>query len=175
MRRATLFAALLLTPALGLAAQAPLHLHVGHRVRITTDSGSQWLVGALVAADEDSLQLRTADNAPVVSVARRTVSRFEVSRGRLSNVARCAATMAAVGAGAGLALGLLVASQDAHSWVHVGPGDVAQIAAITGAVGAGIGALAGLGQTERWKAVRLGRGHVALAPRGPGLALSLTF
>jgi len=172
-----LFAALVVLPVFGLAAQATLYANVGHRVRLKTDSASQWLVGTLVAADEDSLRLHVGENAPWVSVARSRVSQFEVRYEGHSNAGRGAL----IGLGVGGIGGGLLAWADGStcrspSWCIFSPGQAALTGALLlGGAGAVLGAV--LGSVKHgggWEAVSLGR-RVALAPRGAGLMLSLTF
>jgi hypothetical protein len=175
-RAAAFFAALLLTPAFGLAAQAPLYSNVGNRVRLKTDSASQWLVGTLVGADGDSLRLRVADRAPIVSVARRTVSQFEVRYGGHSKAGKGALTGFFVGAAAGAIAGF-ASGDDPPGWFSFTAGQKALVLGLLGsASGALLGAVIGASShSDRWTSVSLGRAKVALAPRGAGLALSVTF
>jgi hypothetical protein len=73
MRRgAVLLITLSIMPILALTGQEPASVPVGQRVRLKTNApaSSERLVGTLVAADEDSLRLRVADNSPLVSAGR---------------------------------------------------------------------------------------------------------
>jgi hypothetical protein len=105
MRRVALLCAAGLTlRALGLAAQEAESLNVGARLRLKMDVPSaRWLVGALIGAAPDSLQLRVADGALPVVVSRRAVTRLELSRNHTSLALR-----AIRGAGAGLLSGALI-------------------------------------------------------------------
>jgi hypothetical protein len=177
-RAASLLAALFIAPATGLAAQAGLHSSVGQRVRLTTDADSHWLVGTLVGADEDSVRLRTADSAPLVSVARSRVTQFEVRYRGHSNAGRGALIGFGVGAISGGLWGLADASNcKSPSWCIFSPGQEALGGGLLlGGAGALLGAVIGaVTQGGGWEAVSLSGAHVALAPRGAGLALSLTF
>src|SRR3989442_6508723 len=90
MRRVALLITLILAaPVLALAAQDS-STAVGQRVRIKTTTTSQWLVGTLAGADEDSLRLwlQGQDGAPLVAVPRSAVMKIHVSRGGHSNAGR---------------------------------------------------------------------------------------
>jgi hypothetical protein len=175
-RAVSFYAALAVLPVFTLAAQAP-PLSVGHRVRLKTDSSSQWLMGTLVTADEDSLGLRVADNAPSISVARRNVSQFEVSYPGHSNAGRGALIGLTIGALGGAIVGGVSSECQPNKLCIVGP----EAGAVVGAVlFGGAGALLGAGigaatRSDNWVSESLGRARVTLVPRGAGLALSLTF
>ena len=173
MSRAPFFLTLLTAPVVTLAAQTVLPT-VGQRVRLKTATTSAWLVGTLVAADTDTLRLQLTDGASLVPVARGGIGQLEVSRGRHSNAGKGAVYGAAILGSLGLIAGVACANSD--SWLRC-DGGAAAVAAFGGAAyGAAIGALIGaLSHSERWDGVSLSVAHVALAPRGAGLALSLTF
>ena len=176
LRAATVVAALLLAPVLGIAAQALLYSNVGHQVRLQTDSDSRWLVGTLVAAGKDSIQLRVADNAPLMSIARSRVSQFELRHEGHSNAGKGALIGRGVGALSGAVIGAASAS-GCTSWCFYSPGVGAVAGALVfGGAGALLGAVVGsVSHSSGWEAVSLIRTPVTLAPPGAGLAISLKF
>lgn len=178
MRRAALaLMAFCVTPILALTGQEPASARVGQRVRLKTDAtaSSPWLVGTLVADDRDSLRLQVADSTPAVSVARRTVTRFEVSRGLHSNAGKGALYGGVIFGGLTF-VGALNSIGSNNLFRANNAGEVVAWTLFEGAGGAGIGALIGaLSHSERWETVSLSRSHVTLTPRGAGVALSLTF
>jgi hypothetical protein len=175
MRRAILPIALLTAPVLTLAAQI-VSPAVGQRVRLRTATTSPWLVGTLVAVDADTLRLRVADSAPVVSVARATIGRLDVSGGRHSNAGRGAVYGAAVLGGLGLLAGVACANSDTYTWVRCDGGDVAALTVWGAAFGAGFGALIGaMSHREDWQSAGVDHARVSLGPRGVGVGVSLTF
>ena len=181
MRLATaLLAALILAPVFRLGAQAALYTRVGHRVRLKTNSASQWLIGTLVAADEDSLRLRVGDNAPLVSIARDKVSQFEIRNGGHSNVGKGALIGFGVAAFVGGVWGATSSRCPPTALICIDPGPGADAivgAVVLGGVGVALGALVGsVKHGGGWEVVSLDRAHrLSLVPSGPGLALSLTF
>ena len=179
MRRAVvLLTATLVFPLLPAAAQEP-----GERVRLSADSApSRWVVGVLLTQDADSFRLRVVGHPTPIAVARSRVTRLETSRGKR----RAVLEGATIGTGLGLITGVVVSSRTAES--HACGGAFARLCTVDvemrvfrgGAIGSALGGLLGaaLGsavKTERWDGMSLGGAHVALAPRGAGLALSLTF
>jgi len=159
MHRATaVFAALLFATGPSLAAQTTIASSVGHRVRLKTDSASEWLQGTLVAADGDSLHLRTDVNYQLVAIARGAVSQLEVAHGTHGN----AGTGALIGLGIGaVAGGVWGASQPgcaAQTWCFdPGPAaDAAGGALLVGAAGALVGAIIGSASpSDQWEPVSI--------------------
>jgi len=181
MRRAPLLLALLTAPVGTLAAQDALPT-VGQRVRLKTATASEWIVGTLAAVHDDSLRLwlQMADSARLVSVARGTVTRFELSRGRHSNAGKGAVYGAAILGSLGLLTGVAIANSNIYGFRTSGKdtngGDVALFTLGGIAYGAGLGALIGaLSHSERWETVLMNHVGVTLTPRGAGLRLSLAF
>jgi hypothetical protein len=181
MRRISLLIlAALLAPFHRVAAQVS-----AARVRLTVASpSSQRLVGTLVDQDADSLWVLFAGHAAPVSVARSAVG-LEVSRGQQRAVGEGALLGAGLGFIGGFVLSGVRASQSRFcgipdlfygcyvEWY----GRAFRGGLIGGAIGGAVGAALGYAvRTDRWEGVPLSRvHHVALAPRGAGLAVSLTF
>jgi len=80
---------------------------LGQRIRVlaTDATPARWVVGDLIAQDDDSLRLRVAGQAQPIAIARRSLQRLEIAR-------RQRATWA--GAGTGFGLGFLVGPS--RSW-----------------------------------------------------------
>ena len=125
----------------------------GARVRITV--GKTKHVGALVSADVDSLRF-TSDTSGVVAIPTASVTRFERSLGRRSNVGRAALVGGATGGVIGLIFGI-GAEADNNDWgIEIGAEGIALSTLFVGAVGAGIGALIGaLSKSDRWEPVAI--------------------
>jgi hypothetical protein len=115
----------------------------GARVRmVTSQSPQRTTVGILISADADSVRLRSSTDRKIVSVPTGSISRFERSHGRHSNAGRGATIGALVGAGTGMLLGILAATED-DSWYDVGVAEVMGASAILAFGGACIGAVIG--------------------------------
>ncbi|HYL21284.1 MAG TPA: hypothetical protein VEU74_05970 [Gemmatimonadales bacterium] len=157
----------------------------GPRVRITMGpASSQRFVGTLVGQDADSLWVLCAGHAAPLAVARSAVA-LEVSRGQQ----RAVGDGALIGAGFGVIGGFVLSGVRASESRSCGTPDLVDVCyvdwyarafrggLIGGAIGAALGAALGYAvRTEHWEGVPLSRAHqVVLAPRGPGLALSLMF
>ncbi len=162
------------------AAQEP-----GPRVRVTlVSSSSRRLVGTLIGQDADSLWVRLPGQAAPMSVARTAVV-LEVSRGRHRAVGEGARVGAALGLIGGVVVSTVAASKSqfckSPDLFHLCSLDTYGRALEGGIVGGAIaavlgGALGYLVRTDRWEGVPLRPGHhLALAPHGAGLELSLSF
>lgn len=177
-RTAISFGALLVGSVSSLSAQTALYTSVGQRVRLRTGAASQWLVGTLIAADRDSVQLQVSENARPVSIAWQTVSRFEVRRGGHSNARKGALIGLGLGAIGGGVWGLADAS-NCTGWLCLSPGQEALGGALLlGGAGALVGAAIGsLSRTDRWEPLSIGRAHVTLMPgrAATGLSIGLRF
>jgi len=177
MRRLGLLITILLAaPVPALAAQDS-STAVGQRVRIKTTTTSQWLVGTLAGADEDSLRLwlQGPDGARLVAVPRSAVMKFQVSCGEHSNAGRDAIVGGVIFGTLGLIAGLGCESEQ-NSWFTCSGSDVANLTVLAAAEGAGIGALIGaFSHSERWQNEPLTRSRVAVAPYGTGVRVSIAF
>jgi hypothetical protein len=167
---------LLLSPLhiLDLEAQGPWSSGVGHRVRVTTDSGA-W-IGTLVHQDTSGLTLHGPglSDSSAVTVPAGRVQRLEISLGRESNAGRGALIGLGVGAVTGLAVGIGCASSD--TLFQCSGGEVVESTVVFGLLGAGVGGLVGLASSsERWVKVAAVPVHVSLAPHRLGLSVSLTL
>ncbi len=159
-----------------LGAQQP-----GERVRLTMGGASSTRVaGMLVSHDADSFWVQLAGRTAPVSLARSAVVQLEVSRGQTRAVGKGALVGAGLGAIAGFVAGGYAASRSRSC---AGFADVCYVdwygrafrgALIGGAIGGAVGAALGYAvRTDRWEGVPLSRAHhLALVPRGPGLALT---
>ena len=176
-----LILATFLAPFQRVAAQEP-----AARVRLTLASpSSQRLVGTLVGQYADSFRVQLAARAAPVSVARSAVVRLEVSQGQK----RAVGEGALIGAGLGVIGGFVLSGVAASKSQSCGTPNLFGVCyvdwygrafrggLIGGAIGGAVGAALGYAlRTDRWEGVPLSRAHqLALAPRGAGLALSLTF
>jgi hypothetical protein len=147
--------------------QAGSPLTPGARVRVTVreaGGGARTHVGPLRTFDGATLTLSTADAANPVSLARSSISRIEVSRGRHGNAGRGAL----IGAVLGLAV---VALSESACEGECEPRDnyglLVAGATVGGAVvGAGVGTLM---KSERWESLpwAVGRAHTSVVIRGP--------
>jgi len=166
-------------PLESLGAQQP-----GEPVRLTMGSAasSPRVAGTLVRQDPDSFWVQLAGRTAPVSLARSAVARLEVSRGRKRAVGQGALVGAGLGAIAGFVAGGYAASRS-RSCGTPGFADVCYVdwygqafrgALVGGAIGGAVGAAVGYAvRTDRWEGVPLSRAHhLALVPRGAGLALT---
>src|SRR5258706_11693843 len=78
-----------------LAAQGPLPVTPGQRVRLSLDGGHGRVAGVLVSQDGDSVAILSSADVPAIAIPQNSVAAVEVSAGRHSN------------AGVGAAIGLL--------------------------------------------------------------------
>ena len=145
----------------------------GERVRVTApDLDVHRHTGLLVAVQRDSLTVDT------LTVARASITRLEVQRGRKTN-ARKGAWIGALSLGlAGVGLGIAGCADydcDGDEWSAV-IGVLGGVGALGGGlIGLGVGALI---KTERWEEVPLDRLRVSFAPQRDGrfgLGLSVRF
>jgi hypothetical protein len=161
----------------GGSAQAGRSVPVGARVRVQpTGPGARWVQGQLVALTSDSVAIRRHKHGDTVTLATRSLARFEVSHGRSARTAKGALLGLGIGAGAGLLVGLALAADDCPGFceINVGPEDVLALTALGGGLGAGVGALIGaVSSGERWQPV--GPPHAAgrHGPTVQGAALGL--
>lgn len=137
------------------AAQAPpgrqptVEADSGSRVRITVGKTKQ--VGTLVSADADSLQI-IPDTSGMVAIPTGSVTQFERSRGRRSNVGRGALVGGATGGVIGLIFGIGAELDNSEWGIEIGPEGIALATLFVGAVGAGVGALIGAASKgEKWE------------------------
>lgn len=161
-------------PILGLGAQESWAAGLGHRVRVTTDSGA-W-IGMLAQLDSTSLTLHGPglSDSSAVTLPRSRIRRLEISAGRRSNAGRGTAIGFGVGVAAGMVIGIGCANSD--GFLQCTDGEVAKITLLSGLWGAGVGGLLGLASSsERWELLGADAVHVSLAPHGLGLAVSVTF
>lgn len=114
----------------------------GTRVRVSTISSSRQLVGRFAGADSLSLRVEVAEGQPPAQLLRASVSRFEVSHGKLNRPIQGAVLGWSFGMVSGTLLGL--ALQDRRD---CGPNCVSSDGVsplMTGVAGAGIGLVVGL-------------------------------
>jgi len=155
MRYLCFVIAALLVPLARLKAQDAPVLEPGARVRVSTApqaSKPAWIVGTVIAVTGDRLAIRPQhDSGGPIDIARNTVTRLELSRGRHSKALTGLGVGFLVGAGAGAIIGPTAfgAGRD------LAPTDARLIGAGFGAVaGALIGLAVGAGsKSERWQTV----------------------
>ena len=176
----------LILPALCALLQSVAAQQPDAPVRLTTESPfSQRLVGTLVHQDSDSLWVQFAGHAAPVGVARSAVTRLEIDRHQKREVVKGAGVGLGVGLIGGFVFGALRAGQS-RSCATPGAFDVCYVewygrafrdGVIGGAIGGVLGAALGYAvKTNDWQVVPLGEArHLSLAPRGAGVAISLTF
>ncbi len=140
----------LATLVVGLAPFVQGQTEPGVRVRVTTNAHKK-VVGTLMTADADSVQLTSSKDARVVSFPAASIVRLEKSGGRRSNPGGGALIGGLVGGGIGLLLGV-IASTDDSGWYDVGGSEIAAGTAVLGLAGAGLGTLIGAAShKERWQ------------------------
>jgi hypothetical protein len=162
----------------------PAAQQLGQRIRVLAAdvTPERWFVGDLLAYDGDSLRLQVAGRALPVSVARRSITRMEVSRGKK----RAVLDGASIGSGLGVIVGALTQvgkppGRTCDAWLSSlcaldREAHVVQAGLIGGAVGGLLGAALGYAvRTERWEGLPVGRVRAAVAPSGTGLGLSFAF
>ncbi|MDF1504900.1 hypothetical protein [Roseisolibacter sp. H3M3-2] len=174
MRRALLalaLTALTARAAAEAAAQAPVA--PGDRVRVDLRPSGARVVGSVVASDADTLRLvvREGDRPDTLAVPTARLHGVWRSAGHRTHVAR----NALVGAGSGVAAGVLTAATYDEAadggWFHITPADAGVIVGLAvGVPAAGVGALTGLARTEAWErvplpAVRTAHAGLAVRPR----------
>jgi len=160
---------LIWSPPLNLAAQAPVSIGPGQRVRLQTRSSSSWVIGTILAVDADSLHLRLSDTTSQLSVKRRAITRLEISHGMKSNAGRGARTGLLIGAAVGVLAGV---APDDQSY-FTAPQRALLLGVGFGGLGALLGSIIG-GRSlhERWDRVSLGEARVTLVPRGASVIVS---
>ena len=152
------------------AAQEPLPLHSGDRIRATVPGVSPGpLVGTVVAFQTDSLIVQGGTSTWHLSLA--SLTHLDVSQGQRSHALLGAGIGLLVGAGAGV---LIASDCDTVEGPFATQGQCTAVgAAVFGGAGALVGALTGaLARTERWAQVPLDRLRMSLTPN-PGAALQL--
>src|SRR5260370_5081731 len=155
----------------------------GEPVRLTMGwaASSPRVAGTLVGQDPDSFWVQLAGRTSPVSLARSAVVRLEVSRGQKRAVGQGALFGAGLGAIAGFVASGYAASRSRSCAGFV---DVCYVewygrafrgALIGGAIGGAVGAALGYSvRSDRCEGGPVSRAHhLALVPRGPGLALTL--
>jgi len=127
----------------------------GARIRFATDSSSGLVVGTLISADPDSLQLTTAKETRAMVVRTSSLVRFERSRGLKPATGHGAVIGGLVGVLTGLALGVAASAEEDNGCCYeVGGAEIAGASAVLGLFGAGIGALIGsASHREKWEPV----------------------
>lgn len=152
-------------------ASAPLA--EGDRVRVRAPGvADRAILGRLLRADLGALVV-TRDDGSVVEVPRSSIQALEISRGQGSHAKRGAV----VGAGAGAGVVLALTAAEGGCDPDLG-GCTAYF--VGGAVSAAVGALVGAGigsmiKTDRWVKVDPGRVKVSVAPKGRGVAFSISL
>ncbi len=161
---------LTVAPVVTIAAQQPLPLHSGDRIRATVPSLSpRPLVGTVIAFQTDSLIVQGGTSTWHLSLA--SLTHLDVSQGRRSHALLGAGIGLLVGAG----VGVLIANDcDTIEGPFATQGQCTAVgAAAFGGAGALVGALTGaLARTERWAGVPLDGLRVSL-PSNRGGALHL--
>lgn len=155
----------------GVAAQDPLAIAAGERVRLTLASGRPAVVGLLVTQDRDSLHVRPQPDAPPIALARAGVTSVDVSLGHHGHAGTGALAGLVVGGVAGAALG----GSCGGDFLCPGAGGGALL---LGATGTAFGAIVGLFvRSERWEPVYPKQVEVGLVPvpGGAGFGVSLRF
>src|SRR5256885_3941909 len=157
-------------PVVTIAAQQPLPLHSGDRIRATVPSVSPGpLVGTVAAFQTDSLIVQGGTSTWHLSLA--SLTHLDVSQGRRSHALLGAGIGLLVGAG----VGVLIANEcDTIEGPFATQGQCTAVgAAVFGGAGALVGALTGaLARTERWAEVPLDRLRTSITS-DPGGALPL--
>ena len=182
MRQIALFLSLLLLASFAdLSAQEVL-LAPGARVRVSVPTfnpttrlrGQARWVGTLVTLSADTLVLKPKDQSAPLAIPLASVTRLDVSRGRVSCTGRGILT----GSLASLALGLgLLASASPEDIGDAPPAAGLIFLAVFTVPGAVIGGIVGskVGG-ERWEPVPLDRIRVSILPqRGGGVRLAAAF
>jgi hypothetical protein len=155
-----------------LAAQAPVSLDPGQRVRLQTGSRSPWVIGTLVAVDTDSLHLLLSDTTRQLSIKRGAITRLEISHGMTTDAGSGARTGLLIGAAVGAFAGFS-SGDDQSGFIRFSAGDKALMLGLAGAgFGALVGALAGSSPHERWDRVPLGPARVTVLPHRGGLIVA---
>jgi len=166
---------MLLLPPTATLAGPPEGPDGATRLRVTApELGKKPLVGTLAAVEPDVILLHVDGAARPLTVRRDLVTKWEISRGRHSHVARNAAWGLVGGVVVGAVIGAASYNEDGlfSQGESVGLG-----AAFFGGIGLVGGALLGVNKTESWDEVdqhslRLG---VAPVPRGVGVSVRWTF
>jgi hypothetical protein len=154
MRYLCVVLATLLVPLARLKAQAAPVLEPGVRVRVSTApqaSKPAWIVGTVITVTGDRLAIRPQDDSGgPIDIARNTVTRLELSRGRHSKALTGLGVGFLAGAGVGAIFGSVVLGGR-----DIAPSDAKLIGAgLVGGAGALIGLVVGASsQSERWQSV----------------------
>ena len=154
----SLAALLLAAPLPGLSqhpdtADSSVSVPAGSRVRAMPTGAERYHVGSLLAVPDDSVRLSLERTGDSLALARASLARFDVSRGRRAQTGKGAIYGLAVGAFAGLILGAATYEGcDGCFGPDPGIGGSAVIGGILfGAIGAGVGAIVGAQvKGERW-------------------------
>lgn len=154
------------------AGEAAPRLAPGSRMRVTApDFAPRPLVGRVSAVDTDAVVLKLDGLDEPIEVPRSVVTKWELSRGRHTQVRRGAGRGLIIGAAVGASLGLW-ASYEGDAFTSA-PQGMLLGAAVFGGVFAGFGALVGLSKTERWEQVTPDGPlvDVVFLPAGVGLSV----
>ena len=171
MRTAMLLLIAGLVSSSSLAAQAPLPVTPGQRVRLTLD-GRRRVTGVVDSLDADSLRLTLDSYSPPIAIARTGIAGIERSTHRNSN----AGAGALIGLVSGGMLGAAAGSSCEGDFLCPGP---AAGGAAVGLLGAALGGLIGaFSHSETWEAVYQRGVQMGVAPvegRGIGLGVRVAF
>lgn len=137
-------------------------------------------IGRLVSFDDEALVIRFEGHKAPYRVPRDVITRLEVNRGGRRHILRSVGIGLAVGALAGVGLGM-ASGNDEPGLLAFTAGEKAAIAGIgLGAAGALVGLFAGAAQRgPRWEPVELGQGRVGLfvepQKNGGGAGVRISF
>lgn len=156
-----------------LAAQGPLPVTPGQRVRLTFDGGRHRIAGVVVSQDSGSVTVQRYPELPATVIAQSGVTAVEVSASRHSN----AGTGALIGLLGGGAIGAAAGASCQDEWLCPGPA-VGGFA--VGFLGAALGGVIGaFSHHETWQSVYQQEVHVSLVTpvqgRGLGVGLRIAF
>lgn len=163
------FALLLAHPAAALA-QLPEWLRPGARLRLTTDAARDPVVGTMVRFDADSVSLRVAGSADVVTIPSGSVSRADVSRERGTLAGKGAILGLWVGGGFGVAA--ILSDGDVG---NKGLGALV-FGTVFGLLGAGVGGLIGATvHRDVWEPLSLHDARLSVVPASGRVRVGLSF
>lgn len=171
MRLVSLLAIGLALLAAPVIAQDASSVAVGARVRVSTSSAAEPVIGNVVGLDATTLTLSIKGLAPPTVVARNAITRIEVSRRRSRGRSVLIGTVTGLGFGALLGLAIT----DESSWLFDNQAENMTVLGLSGgALGALIGLAAGPGK-DQWTTTSLASaGSSGLTP-GPGVSARFTL
>jgi len=156
-----------------LAAQGPLPITPGQRVRISVENSRRRVTGALLSQDADSVRLQPDRGDAGGAVAQSRISGVEVSAGRHSN----AAGGALAGLLGGGIFGAVLGASCEGDFVCPGAGPAAASLGLLGAVLGGV--VGAFSHHETWQSVYQREVHVNLVTpvqgRGLGVGVRVAF